>query len=103
MILHVPIFDVEVGFVKGGTWEDVVAVAKDIDDSFTVEKPGPNHNGTCWFFDDGSSLIWIRRGRGYLVHEALHAANHICRTCEIDDEETLAYLLQYIFYPLLDQ
>lgn len=41
-----------------------------------------------------SEREWI--DEGVLIHEILHASKQILRKCDIEDEEALAYLLEYL-------
>jgi len=60
---------------------------------------GPASRGRTWFFKDtNNTAVWVRDASNLpvLAHEMYHAAMFIARAAGIDDEETVAYMIQYL-------
>lgn len=71
-------------------------------EGYTFPDGYPNDGGTLAGSTLGATgeldkIIWLKRmDVPALAHEAVHAASMVCEDKEIEDEETLSYLVEHI-------
>lgn len=54
--------------------------------------------------DKQINLIWIKKyDEGILIHEISHVVDRLFHICGIDDSETRAYMLEYIYESLREK
>ena len=69
-----------------------------------LDREDPNKQATMLSVEGTKdAAIWFRDKKpvpNIVAHEALHAAHHILKVSGVDDEESLAYLIDYIVLEL---
>lgn len=97
-----PLFSVPISIFVGGNHEAVNKALKT--EAFVV----PNRRGGVAFHDDGHVILYVvkRNDLKTMCHESVHAANFVLKFAgvEVDtsNDETLAYLTEWIFGQLLE-
>lgn len=81
-----------------------------IKDYFDIKKPLNPGTTLGIFHEDGSMRTFVifqgkpeNISRDVIVHEMYHAMKRICSTKGVEDEETEAYMLEYLCYSMFKQ